>query len=234
MANKVMCACLLDQQVLHQVGNNDDINTVYCIMQEANNNAIHALLWAGYNAQFLQATYKPKANEYVAVTAPHTHERQLALMNAKGHGGVYHVIKGGRNITENDFFVAVELKAHKAERVEVQKRTKEAQKMEALEVKALRILLNMEGKTINELHVDNFNALLGWHGVATGMLKNKWEKVAQWQGIVASMMQPPSFVRWTNEDKAQLLSVMSDDVNIMDMQCGCLAALQARELEATL
>ena len=53
--------------------------------------------------------------------------------------------------------------------------------MEALEVKALAILQNMEGKIINELCVDNLNAFLGWHGVAIGLLKNKGEKVARWQ-----------------------------------------------------
>jgi hypothetical protein len=176
--NGVTCACLLDQQVLMQVGDNDDIDAVYCIVQEANDNAIHAMSWAGYDAQFLQATYKPKAKEDVAIREPNLREQQLALMNAKGHGGVYHVTKGGRNITANDFFVAAEMKSRKAERVEVQKRKKEAQKMEALEVKALATLQNMEGKTTNELHVDNLNALLGWHEVAIGMLKNKGEKVA--------------------------------------------------------
>jgi hypothetical protein len=155
-------------------------------------------------------------------------------MTTKGHGGVYHVTKGGGNITANDFFIAAEMKSHKAKRVEVQKRKKEAQKMEALEVKALAIVQNMEGKTINELHVEDLNALLGWHGVAIGTLKNKGEKVVRWEQIVVSMKRPPSFARWTDEDKAQLLSVMSDDVNIMDTQYGRLVALQERELEATL
>ncbi len=121
-------ACLLDKQVLQQVSNNDDTKAVYCIVQEANNNAIHALLLADYNAQFLQARYKPKAKEEMAIKEPNTHERQLVLVNAKGYGGVYHVMKGGRKITANDFFVAVELKDHKAERVELQKRKKEAKK----------------------------------------------------------------------------------------------------------
>jgi hypothetical protein len=53
-ANGVTHACLLDKQILQQVGNYDDTNVVYCIVQEANNNAIHALLLAGYDAQFLQ------------------------------------------------------------------------------------------------------------------------------------------------------------------------------------
>ena len=51
---------------------------------------------------------------------------------------------------------------------------------------------------------------------------------------MASMKQPPSVVRWTDGDKAQLLSVMSDDVNIMDTQYGNLVALQERKLEAML
>ena len=50
--------------------------------------------------------------------------------------------------------------------------------MEALEVKALAILQNRDGKIINELCVDK---LLGWHGVVIGLLKNKGEKVAWWQ-----------------------------------------------------
>jgi hypothetical protein len=114
MANGVTRTCLLDQQVLIQGGGNNDINAVYRTMQEANNNAIHALLWAGYDAQFLQARYKPKAKEDVPIMEPNTHEQQLALMNAKGHGGVFHVTKGGRKITENDFFVAAEMKSCKA------------------------------------------------------------------------------------------------------------------------
>jgi hypothetical protein len=43
---------------------------------------------------------------------------------------------------------------------------------------------------------------------------------------MASMNQPPSSARWTDKDEAQLLSVMSDDVNIMDTQYGRLVALQ--------
>jgi hypothetical protein len=82
--------------------------------------------------------------------------------------------------------------------------------------------------------VDDLNALRGWHGVAIETLKNKGENVAHWQQIMASMKQPPTFTRWMDKDKVQLLSVMSDDVNIMDTQYGHLVALQERELEATL
>jgi hypothetical protein len=42
------------------------------------------------------------------------------------------------------------------------------------------------------------------------------------------MKQPPSFARWMDEVKAQLLLVMSDDDNIMDMQYGHLVVLQER------
>jgi hypothetical protein len=63
--------------------------------------------------------------------------------------------------------------------------------MEVFKVKLLAILQNMDRKTINELHVDNLNVLLGWHGVAIGMLKNKGEKVVWWQQIVASIKPAP-------------------------------------------
>ncbi len=51
---------------------------------------------------------------------------------------------------------------------------------------------------------------------------------------MASMKPPLSFTRWMDEDKSQLQVVMSDDVDIMDIQFGRLVALQERELEATL
>jgi hypothetical protein len=92
----------------------------------------------------------------------------------------------------------------------------------------------MEGKTINKLHVDDLKMVMSWHGVAIGMLKNKGEKVARWQQIMANMKQPPSFARWTDKDEAQLQAVMSDDVNFMDTQYGHHVALQERELEAML
>jgi hypothetical protein len=88
--------------------------------------------------------------------------------------------------------------------------------------------------SLDKLRVDNLNALLGWHGVAIGMLKNKGEKVVCWQQIVASMKPPLSFARWMDEDEVQLQVVFSDDVDIMDMQYGHLLVLQERELIATL
>jgi hypothetical protein len=48
------------------------------------------------------------------------------------------------------------------------------------------------------------------------------------------MKQPPFFTRWADKDKVQLQAVMSDVINIIDSQYGCLIALQERELEALL
>jgi hypothetical protein len=72
-------------------------------------------------------------------------------------------MRGGRNITNNDFFVAAELKDRKKGRADGMKKKKDAQRMEALEAKALNILENMEGKQIEDLIVDDLNGLLGWH-----------------------------------------------------------------------
>ncbi len=77
------------------------------------------MLLAGYDAQFPQATDMPKKKVEMAITEPNTHEQQLALANAKGYSGMYHLTKGGKNISANDFFVAAELKTCEAERVEV-------------------------------------------------------------------------------------------------------------------
>jgi hypothetical protein len=50
--------------------------------------------------------------------------------------------------------------------------------MEALEVKALNILANMQGKQIDDLVLEDLNVLLSWHGLAIGLLKNEASKVA--------------------------------------------------------
>jgi hypothetical protein len=49
----------------------------------------------------------------------------------------------------------------------------------------------MEGNQINDLTVDNLNVLLGWHGVAIGLLENKASKVMHWKAIASSMKEPP-------------------------------------------
>jgi hypothetical protein len=161
----VTCACLKDRQVLCAVGDDAETGESFRNIQAANDHAVHALSLAGFDAQFLQATYvaKKDVEERATITVPNTRERQLALANTKGHGGVYHVMRGGRNITNNDFFVAAELKDRKKGRADGMKKKKDAQRMEALEAKALNILENMEGKQIEDLIVDDLNGLLGWH-----------------------------------------------------------------------
>ncbi len=47
---------------------------------------------------------KKDVEDRAMITVPNTLEGQLALANAKGHGGVYHVMRDGGNITNNDLF----------------------------------------------------------------------------------------------------------------------------------
>ncbi len=85
----VTCACLLNKQIMQSVGNGADNETIflYYSIQTANNNAVYALNQVGYDAQFLQATLITTTEEEERITEAHTVECQLALTNAKGHGG---------------------------------------------------------------------------------------------------------------------------------------------------
>jgi hypothetical protein len=82
-----------------------DKHVAKCI-QAANYHAIHTLLFTGFDAQFLQTknVQKKDVEERATTAVPNTQEQQLALANAKGHGGVYHVMRGGRNITNKELF----------------------------------------------------------------------------------------------------------------------------------
>ena len=84
----------------------------------------------------------------------------------------------------------------------------------------------MEGKQIDDLIVEDLDVLLGWHGVAIRLLKNKASKVVQWKAIASSMKKPPILTRWMDKDEANLKLLLSDDVDIKDTQYVHLVALK--------
>jgi hypothetical protein len=72
--------------------------------QTVNNNAVHCLTQAGYDAQHLQATLNVKEQEE-RVTEPNTDAHQLTLVKVKGPGSCFHVTHGAHT-TCGDLFSA--------------------------------------------------------------------------------------------------------------------------------
>ncbi len=163
------------------------------------------------------------------VTEPNTVACQLALANAKGHGGHFHVTQGA-HMTCNDLFIAVELSARCQERAKEKKKKKLALQLLEVEANALEIL--QQEKSVQSLNVKELDVLLAWHQAPKVAGAKKADRLVQLQNIVAGREAPPLFTCWTNDDKERLLSLMPDSVDISDTHYGQEAMLKERELEA--
>jgi hypothetical protein len=104
--------CLSDPQVLKtSLGVDDEDDKSNQTIQKANNLAVQALARAGYDSQWLQATFNAEEDEVVEVpiTQPYTLERQQVLANAKSHGGRFQMTNGGTHVTHDDIFISIEM-----------------------------------------------------------------------------------------------------------------------------
>jgi hypothetical protein len=202
----------------------------YAAVQTANDLTIFALLNAGYDAHFLQATLQKKEVEEL-ICVPNTAEQQERLATTRGHGGRFHA-SNGMHITDNDIFIAYELKDRKKARAEAEKDKKHWQQIQTNQERALVILSN-EGAGPESYSVKDLDCLLAWHQVKDLLLKAKKEdKLARWRAIVASQKPLPPYERWTNEDKQQLVALQSNVIGIEDTMFGREVVLKKRELEA--
>ena len=110
--------CLSDPQVLKtSLGVDDEDDESNQTIQKANDLAVQALARAGYDSQWLQATFNAEEDEVeVPITQPYTLERQQALANVKLHGGRFQMTNGGMHVTHNDIFISIEMKMRNEQR----------------------------------------------------------------------------------------------------------------------
>jgi hypothetical protein len=176
-------ACLQDKQVMTAIGDGpEETDMLHLAVQTANNNAVHQLIQAGYDAEHLRATIVVKEHKE-RVTEPNTVARQVAPVNAKGHGGRFHVT-GGAHMTCDDLFIAAEMSARREQMEGYEKKKKLALQLQDVEEKALAIL--GQEKAVQSLTVKELEVLLAWHQAPKVTGAKKAEKLVQWQNIVAS------------------------------------------------
>jgi hypothetical protein len=152
-------------------------DATYAAVQTANDLAIFALSNARYDAHFLQATLQKKEVEEL-ICVPNKAAQQERLAIARGHGGRFHA-SNGMHITDNDIFIAFEMKDRKKARTEAEKDKKRWQQMRTNEEKALEILSN-EGAGPESYSVKDLDCLLAWHQVKD--IPPKAKKEASWHG----------------------------------------------------
>ena len=228
--------CLSDPQVLKtSLGVDDEDDKSNQTIQKANDLAVQALARAGYDSQWLQATFNAEEDEVVEgpITQPYTLERQQALANAKSHGGRFQMTNGGTHVTHNDIFISIEMKMCNEQRGVLNKQKKLQLHLQTLEEKALAIL-GQEGRSVESYLSKELDVLLGWHQVKSppGVNWKKEDKLAEWKRIVATMKPPPLYVRWTNDDEDKLVNLSAERIDISNTAYGRELALKERELEA--
>ncbi len=217
MEDDITRACLDHPQVSKEIGHsNEEIDQVYLAIQMANDFAIHALIMAGYNAQWLKAMLKKKKVVEETICGLNTAAQQEWPAIAHGHGKQFQATNS-MNITNNDIFIVFEMKDRAAARAAAKKDKKRWQQQQTNEEKAPKIL-SQEGKGLKLYLVKDLDILLAWHQVKDLQPKPKKEdKLARWTQIVASIKPPPPYERWTNEDEQKLVALHSDVIGIKDM-----------------
>jgi hypothetical protein len=227
--------CLSDPQVLKtSLGVDDEYDESNQTIQKANELAVQALARAGYDRQWLQATFNVEEDEVEApITQPYTLERQQALGNAKSHGGRFQMTNGGTHVTHDDIFISIEMKMRNEQRGVLNKQKKLRLHLQTLEEKALAIL-GQEGRSVELYLWKELDMLLGWHQVKSppGVNWKKEDKLAEWKRIMATMKPHPLYARWTDEDEEKLVNLSAERLDISNTAYGRELALKERELEA--
>ena len=209
-------ACLNNPQVLKLLGNDKDTNQLHWSVQAANDLAIHALIQAGYDAQWLKATLEKKEEER-PITQSNTVKRQQALAGVHTHGGCFHVT-GGIHITSDDFFISHEIGENEEACGDAEKDKKRQQQLQMTEERALAIIA--QGKSVDLLLVTELDALLAWHQVDKTKGAKKADKLETWKKILLDGQQPPEYEHWTEEDKERLLALCVTKIEMKDTQYG--------------
>jgi hypothetical protein len=226
-------ACLDNPQVLRSSDNSNKIQELHWTVQNANDFSIHALMQAGYDAQWLKAMLKKlEDTNSRPITQLHTQARQEALAHAHSHGGRFHAT-GGMHVTLDDMFILMEINARNEKRAAIEKEKNLRLSLQANAEKAMAII--NQGKPLNLLSVADLDVLLAWHQApkTKGVHKKKEEKVQQWMTILGDGGKPPAYERWTDEDKQRLGTLATtEDIDMSNTQYGRKMVLKKRELEA--
>jgi hypothetical protein len=169
---------------------------------------VYSLTEGGYNGAALQALLKavPKAHTMTAITEKHSQEWIRLLAHANTHGKKFYAT-GGSHVC-SDYFFKAEALCCCEDTVKVQEDLKKTRLQQAAaEEKALAVLdakaLCFENDDYKGVSVGDLGTLLAWYNVPKEKMK-KAQMVAWWKGIRINHEPPPTFERWTADDKQEL------------------------------
>ena len=231
---KITRACLLDKQVMQEVGDvnaDDDKDPLRWKVQTANTLAVDALVHGGYDGELLHATFQPKEREERPLTEPRTKERQQLLSRAK-NAGQHYMVTSGCHLTHDDMLIGIKMASRSKDAGEIAKEKKLRLSQQAAEESARAILA--QGKPVDDIKRVNLDVLLKWHQVKMEKRAKVPDKHRVWKEIVEKGRLPPSYEKWTEEDEERLMASSNSKLTLADTWFGRVIATKKRELEASM
>jgi hypothetical protein len=171
--------CLTNLKVRHDGTDERDPNfNSYQDVQYQNDYSTTQLNVMGYRGDVLRVQFcSDKTSERKAsgpVTVANTREHQEALAAGHSHGRKFFVT-GGKHVTSDDMFIAVELNRQRAEAAESEKDKKRRLEYHARREAALPIVNRLENELENDvrrLKSKELEVLLRWKGVPVSTMGN--------------------------------------------------------------
>jgi hypothetical protein len=168
------------------------------------------------------------------VTVANTREHQEALAAAHMHGKKFFVT-GGKHVTLDDMFIAVELNWWKAEAVEREKDKKSRVEYHARRKAALPIIDRLETElenNVRRLKSKELEVLLRWKGVPVSKMRNVADRCILYQQFAEGGTEEVGILGlWTEIDKAELIALRDVPITISNTVYGRFEEQKKRDME---
>ena len=222
--------CLTNSKVRHNGMDEWDPNfNVYQDIQFQNDYSTTQLNVMGFRGDVLRAQFCPdKISERkasVPVTVANTRERQEALAATHTHSKKFFVT-GGKHVTSDDMFKAVELIRRKAEAAEREKGKNSWVEYHARHKAALPIvdlLKNELENNVGWLKSKELEVLLRWKGVPVSTMGNVTNRHILYQQFAEGGAEEAGIrTLWTEINEAELIALRDAPIAMCDTVTGGL------------
>jgi hypothetical protein len=240
--------CLSDSQVRHEIVvdqegtidvDADPLTTKLLQIETLNKAACQVLKDHGCNTEPFRKDAPRAKIAAVAVTVPHTKERQDLLMAAATAGRRFHAT-GGEQLNSDDWFIGQERKNRilESNKLEVCKQEWEAYR--AREQKATDMIEHLHANGIDvydnqavcRVLLPQLKVLWQWkYGKSLPTGKNKAHLVAEWNDAKHEPSQNKP-AEWTADDEQKLVLLAAADIHLHETEVGKQAGKMVDDVKA--
>jgi hypothetical protein len=168
------------------------------------------------------------------VTVANTHEHQEALATAHTHGKKFFVM-GGKHVTSDDMFIAVELNRQRAEAAEREKDKKSRAEYHARCEAALPIVDRLKNELENDvgrLKSKELEVLLWWKGAPVSTMGNIANRCILYQQFTEGGAEEAGIpALWMEIDETELIALRDVPIAMCDTTYGRCEEQKKRDVE---